>query len=201
MPMKSLRRRVIKSATLALIVVCFVSLTSCKRLSTSKPAEQSAVPSGGSTTPKQCAITFNGDFVNDTAGVIAADSKVKLEQKLDTLKSVGSIDFAVVTVKTTNEQPIADYSLALARCWEVGGSNPDQSGILLLLATDDRKWHMQISRSMEKVLSNDEIQHAAGFMTAQLRHGNYSEGIDQCVDVTIRTIAPRRKFSMDTSSK
>jgi len=201
MPTKSPRRRVTKSATLALIIVCLVGFTSCNRSSTNKPAEQSAVPSGGSTTPNQCAIPFNGDFVNDTAGVIASDSKIKLEQKLDTLKSVGSIDFAVVTVKTTNEQPIADYSLALARCWEVGGSNPDKAGLLLLLATDDRKWHLQISRSMEKVLSNDEIQHAASFMTAQLRQGNYSEGIDECVNATIRTIAPRRKFSMDTSGK
>ena len=199
--MDSPRRQVTRSATLALIAICLISLPACKRNSPNQPGEQSAVPSGGSTTPSPCAIPFNGDFVNDTAGVIAADARVKLEQKLDTLKSVGNIDFAVVTVKTTSEQPIVDYSLALARCWEVGGTNPDKSGLLLLLATDDRKWHMQISRSIEKVLSNDEIQHAASFMTPHLRQGNYSEGIDECVNTTIRTIAPRRKFSMDTSSR
>jgi uncharacterized protein len=125
-----------------------------------------------------------------------SDSRAKLEQKLDTLKSAGSIDFAVVTVKTTGEQPIADYSLALARCWNLGESNPDKLGLLLLLAVDDRKWHMQISRRMEKVLSNDEIQQAAALMTAELRNQNYAQGIDKCVDATIRTIAPRRKFSM-----
>jgi uncharacterized protein len=127
---------------------------------------------------------------------MSSESRAKLEQKLDTLKTAGSIDFAVVTVKTTGEQPIADYSLALARCWDVGGSNPDRSGILLLLAVDDRKWHMQISRRMENVLSNDEIQQAASLMTPELRNKNYAEGIDKCVDATISTIAPRRKFSM-----
>ena len=137
--------------------------------------------------------------MNDSAGVMKSDSKEKLEQKLDSLKSTASIDFAVATVKTTNEQPIADYSLALARCWDVGGSNPDKAGLLLLLAVDDRKWHMQISRSIEKVLSNSEIQEAASLMTPHLRDGNYSEGIDKCVDATIRTMAARRKFSNDLS--
>ena len=183
-------------ATLALVVVCVISLTSCKRISPGNSAEQTVVPGGGSTTPSPCTVPFNGDFVNDSAEVMDSDSRAKLEQKLDTLKTTGSIDFAVVTVKTTGEQPIADYSLALARCWDVGGSNPDKSGILLLLAVDDRKWHMQISRRMENVLSNDEIQQAASYMTPELRDRNYAEGIEKCVDATIRTIAPRRKFSM-----
>jgi uncharacterized protein len=125
-----------------------------------------------------------------------SDSRAKLEQKLDTVKTAGRIDFAVVTVKTTGERSIEDYSLALARCWDLGESNPDKSALLLLLAVDDRKWHMQISRSMEKVLSNDEIQQAAAFMTPELRNQNYAQGIDKCVDATIRTIAPRKKFSM-----
>jgi uncharacterized protein len=183
-------------ATLVLIVVCVISLTSCKRTPPGNSTEQSVVPAGGSSTPSPCSVPFTGDFVNDSAAVMSSESIAKLEQKLDTVKSTGSIDFAVVTVKSTGEQPIADYSLALARCWDVGGSNPDKSGLLLLLAVDDRKWHMQVSRSMEKILSNEEIQEAASFMTPELRNQNYAEGIDKCVDATIRTIAPRRKFSM-----
>jgi uncharacterized membrane protein YgcG len=60
---------------------------------------------------------------------------------------------------------------------------------------------MQVSRSIEKVLSNDEIQEAASRMTPHLREGNYSEGIDKCVDGTISTMAARRKFSIATSSQ
>ena len=188
-----------KSATLILVAVFLMTtLASCNRLSPPQPVEQSSVPSGGSTTPNPCSIPFNGNYVNDSAAVLDGDSENNLEQKLDTLKTTASIDFAVVTVKTTNEQPIAEYSLALARCWDVGGNNPDKSGLLLLLAVDDRKWHMQISRSIEKVLSNDEIQQAASLMTPHLRVGNYSEGVHECVDATIRTMAPRRGFPIDT---
>jgi uncharacterized membrane protein YgcG len=145
-----------------------------------------------------CSISFSGNFVNDTAGVLNDEAETKLEQKLDTLKSAGKIDFAVVTVSTTKDQPIADYSLGLARCWAIGESNPDGAAMLLLLAVDDRKWHMQISRRMEKVLSNVEIQEAGSQMTPHLRERNYPEGVQKFVDATINTIAPRRKFSMDT---
>ena len=194
--MTSRRIHTTNFASLVVVVACLISVTSCKRISPGSSVEQSVAPGGGSTTPRPCTVPFNGDFVNDSAGVMDADSRAKLEQKLDTLKSKGNIDFAVVTVKSTGEQPIADYSLALARCWDLGQTNPDKSGLLLLLAVDDRKWHMQISRSVEKILSNDEIQQAASFMTPELRNQNYAEGVDKCVDATIGTIAPRRKFSM-----
>jgi len=186
----------------ALVSLCLAGcLISCKRISPRKPAEQSTVPVSGSASPAPCSIPFSGNFVNDTAGVLDEDAKNKLEQELDTLKSVGNIDFAVVTLKTTGEQPIADYSLALARCWSIGGQNPDGSGMLMLLAVDDRKWHLQISRSMEKVLSNEEIQDAGSQMTPFLRERKYPEGIDKFVDATISTIAPRKKFSMPANEQ
>ncbi len=114
---------------------------------------------------------------------------------MDLLKRAGKIDFTVVTLKTTGDQEIAAYSLALARCWSIGDSNPDDAGMLLMLAVDDRKWHMQISRSMEKILSNEEIQGAGVEMTPDLRVRNYADGINKFVDTTINTVAPRRKFS------
>ncbi len=198
-PFPNAAQKLATSLMVALALVAFH--TSCNRKSTPVKVEQSSVPSGSSTTPAPCSVEFNGHYVNDVAEVLDAESENRLEQKLDTLKSAGQIDFSVVTIKTTNEQPIADYSLALARCWNVGGHNPDKSGLLLLLAVNDRKWHMQISRAIERVLSNDEIQTAGSRMTPHLRQGNYAEGINECVDGTINTIAPRRGFSMGTAKE
>jgi uncharacterized protein len=164
---------------------------SCSRVS--PVSQQSSLPAA-SPTP-QCSLPFSGNYVNDFAQVMTTDARDKLEQKLDDLKSRANIDFAVVTLETTNEQSIFDYSLALARCWNLGTKNPDGSGLLLMLAVKDRKWHMQISRSIEKVLSNEEIQDAGRLMTARLRVGQYSEGVHECVDATIKTLAGRRGFT------
>jgi uncharacterized protein len=190
---------------LAISVLCAAALigglTSCKRLASNSRTEQSAVPAAGSVSPAQCSIPFDGDFVEDTAGVLNDDARNKLEQKLDTLKSAGKVDFSVVTVSTIKDQEIADYSLALARCWSIGETNPDGAGMLLMLAVDDRRWHLQISRRMEKVLSNEEIQEAGSQMTPHLRERNYPEGIDRFVDATIKTIAARRNFSMPAAEQ
>ncbi len=177
-----------------LLAACLVCALNCKR-ATNTRTEQSAASGNVSASPAPCSIPSNGTFVNDTAEVLTDESRNKLQQKLDLLKRAGKIDFTVVTLKTTGDQEIAAYSLALARCWSIGDSNPDDAGMLLMLAVDDRKWHLQISRSMEKILSNEEIQGAGVEMTPDLRVRNYADGINKFVDTTINTVAPRRKFS------
>ena len=193
--MNSLKRLTLSALVFVCLATCFIG---CKRVLVSKPAEHSIVPAIGGPSPATCSVPFNGNFVNDTAAVLNDEARDKLEQKLDALKAAGKIDFAVVTIKTTDSQSIEEYSLALARCWSLGKTNPDGAGMLLTLAIDDRKWRLEISRSMEKILSNEEIQAAGSQMTIHLRERGYAEGIDKFIDATINTIAPRRKFSMGT---
>src|SRR5688572_27958623 len=191
--MNPLKRLTVSALVSLSLAGCLIS---CKSISPSKPGEQSTVPVSGSASPAPCSIPFSGNFVNDTAGVLDEDAKIKLEQKLDTMKCVGNIDFAAVTLNTTGEKPIADNSLALARCWSIGGQNPDGSGRLMLLAVDVHKWHLQISGSMEKGLTNEEIQYAGIVMTDFLRERNYLEGIDRFVDYITSTLETRRKYTM-----
>jgi hypothetical protein len=54
---------------------------------------------------------------------------------------------------------------------------------------------MQISKSIEKVLSNDEVGDLGKLMTEPFRTGSYAEGINKCVDATIDILAKRRGFS------
>jgi len=70
-------------------------------------------------------------YVNDYAGVIDAATKQRMEAILTALKQEADIEFAVATVKTTGDQNIFDYSLAVARGWGIGSKEADQ-GLLLL---------------------------------------------------------------------
>ena len=49
--------------------------------------------------------------VNDYAGVIDAATKQRLETVLENLKQRANIEVAVVTVKTTGDKDIFDYSI------------------------------------------------------------------------------------------
>src|SRR2546423_11788645 len=79
-------------------------------------------------------------FVNDYANVLDAATKTRLETILKNLRDEHDIEFAVVTVPTTGDQDIFDYTLAVARGWGIGSKESDQAGLILLVAVNDRKY-------------------------------------------------------------
>jgi uncharacterized protein len=175
-------KRKVLTTLLLLFVPLFATITGCSR----NPVTPTA------TEPAKCSLPLPKSAVSDFANVLDQDSKERLEEKLRGLKERSKIDFAIAIIDSTGEKPIFDYSLALARCWDVGAANPDKAGLLLLIAVKDRKWHMQISKSVEKVLSNDDVGDLGSLMTEPFRTGSYAEGINKCVEATIDVLAKRR---------
>jgi uncharacterized membrane protein YgcG len=128
-------------------------------------------------------------FVNDFAGVLDRATKERLEKTLTEFKNARGIEFAVVTVKTTGNLSAFDYSLALMRDWGVG--SPEHGGLLLLVAMKDKRWHIQISRRIEKVLTNEEVGQFGSVMKPSFLEGKYAEGIEKCVDLFIKELTER----------
>lgn len=135
-------------------------------------------------------------FLNDYAKVIDEPTKVRLEMILNNLKQRANIEFAVVTVETTGDEDIFDYSLALARGWGVGAP-PRNDGLLLLIAVKDRKWRMQVSRSLEVDMPNEEVSTLGKLMIEPFRAGKYGEGLTLCVEATIKRLSAQRGFKLD----
>ncbi|HVF56219.1 MAG TPA: TPM domain-containing protein [Pyrinomonadaceae bacterium] len=136
-------------------------------------------------------------FVNDFAGVLDADAKESLESKLREFKERDDVEMAVAVVETTGDQPIFDYSLAVARGWGIGRS-PAGDGALLFIAIKDRKWQIQISRSLEKVLSDDEIKQIGSLMSAPFKEARYGEGVTKCVDAFISALENKRRLPRES---
>jgi len=136
-------------------------------------------------------------FVNDYANVFDSNSKQRLESLLVKLREKANIEFAVVTVDTTNGQPIFDYSLALAREWGVGPKDSSKGGgLLLLLAIKDRQWRLQVSQSLEKDLP-DEICKELGDKSVEMyQQGRYVEGIEKYVNALINRLENVKGFSL-----
>jgi len=88
-------------------------------------------------------------YVNDYAAVVDSASKVRLETTLGNLDRQQQIQFAVVTVDSTEGQEIFDYSLAVARGWGLGAKDVQKPSLLLLVAIKDRKYYTQVSRHLE----------------------------------------------------
>lgn len=136
--------------------------------------------------------------VVDYAHVIDPETRKKLESIYVNLKQRANIEFAVVTVDTTGDQDIFDYSLAVARGWGIGSKGGEKAGFLLLVAIKDRKYFTQVSDHLEGDLNDGlagEIQRER--LVPQFRKANYSQGIYDTVQVYVATLAEKRGFSIE----
>lgn len=132
----------------------------------------------------------------DTAHVIDADTRQKLESIYLNLKERADIEFAVVTVDTTGDKDIFDYSLAVYRGWGIGSKTND--GFLLLVAIKDRKYYTQVGYHLEGDLNDGlvgEIQRE--YLVPQFRKGNYGQGIYDTVQAYVATLAEKRGFTIE----
>jgi uncharacterized protein len=134
----------------------------------------------------------------DYANIIEADTRQRLESIYLNLKDRGNVVYSVLTVQTTGEQDIFDYSLAIARGWGIGPKDAETPSFLLVVAIQDRKYFTQVSQHLEGELPDGlvgRIQRER--LVPAFRQGNYSKGIYDTVQAYVATIASKRGFSVE----
>jgi len=137
-------------------------------------------------------------YVNDYAGVIDRQTKDRLETTLTNLDREQQIQFAVVTVDSTNGQDIFDYSLAVARGWGLGAKDTSKPSLLLLVAIKDRKFQDQVSRHLEGDLPDGLTgQIKRENLVPAFRAGQYGKGLEDTINAYITELAAKRGFSTD----
>jgi uncharacterized membrane protein YgcG len=102
-----------------------------------------------------------------------------LDSALTQVKTDYGVEFVVVTIDSTNDQSLFDYSLALARNWAPGGEN--RKGLVLVLSIKDREWRLQVSRALEKELPDEVCLNLAEAAEELYRQGKYAEGVEAYV--------------------
>lgn len=157
------------------------------------------VDAGAQTTPESpvpLPVPFTP--IVDNANVIDAETKRKLETIYYGLKERANIEFAVVTVDTTGDRDIFDFSLAIARGWGIGAKDGDKAGFLLAVAIQDRKYFTQVSRHVEGDLPDGVIgQVQRQRLVPAFRQGNYSKGIFDTIQAYVATLAAKRGFNIE----
>lgn len=122
-------------------------------------------------------------YVTDGANVIDANTEARLETRLAQIRAQDDVDFAVVTVNTSGGESIFDHSLRLAReRSDLLKNKSGKSGLLLLVATNDRQWRIQITRDLEGKLPNQLLTDLSAPMTDSFKQERYGEGIEKYVE-------------------
>ena len=146
--------------------------------------------------PVPLPVPFNP--IVDNAHVIDAETRARLEQIYRDLKERGDIEYSVVTVDTTGDLDIFDYSLAVARGWGIGSKEGEKAGLLLVVAIQDRKYFTQVSRHIEGDLPDGLVgQIQRERLVPQFRQQNYSKGILDTIEAYVATLGAKRGFSVE----
>lgn len=191
-----------KRSTLLFLFLCLSAVSSsCAATSGNRVSSSSSPEPTPQTENKQAEVKSPlpapTGWVNDYANVFKPESKTRLESELTELKNVFDIEFAVATVETTGGQSIFDYSLAVAKGWGIGPKDTSKGGgLLLMVATKDRQWRLQVSRSLEKDLP-DEVTKKLGDQSLPFyRQGRYEEGIIKYVEAIVERLEEVRRFKL-----
>ncbi|MGI8742489.1 MAG: TPM domain-containing protein [Bryobacteraceae bacterium] len=90
-------------------------------------------------------------YVSDFANVLDADTRAKIEDYCGRVEQSTSVQMALVTVNTLDDQPIEDVANTLYRKWGIGKKGKDE-GVLLLLAIQDHKDRVEVGYGLEPIL-------------------------------------------------
>jgi uncharacterized protein len=127
-------------------------------------------------------------YVTDLAGVIAPDTKVRLEALCLEVETKTGAQIAVVTVRSLNGEGVEDYAVDVYKQFGVG-SKRDNRGVLLLVAPDEHKYRIEVGYGLEPVINDARAGDAGRAMIPWLRQQNYSAGIDAATWMLAKYIA------------
>src|SRR6202171_3907038 len=134
-------------------------------------------------------------YVTDLAGVIAPDTKARLEALCLEVETKTGAQIAVVTVRSLNGESVEDYAVDLYKQLGVG-SKRDNRGVLLLVAPDEHKYRIEVGYGLEPVINDARAGDAGRAMIPWLRQGNYSAGIDAATWALAKYIADDRVVTL-----
>ena len=116
------------------------------------------------------------NYVNDFAGVLDAATTTRLNNVCKQIDDKAHAQIAVVTVKSTDEQDITSYAVALYQKWGIGKKGTDH-GVLILLATQDRKYWTTVGYGLEPILPDGKVGGFGREAVPLLKTGDYSGAV------------------------
>jgi len=116
-------------------------------------------------------------YVSDLAGVIPADTRQRLEALCTELEQKTGAQLAIVTVRSLDGRPVEDYAVELFKHLGVGAKKQD-SGVLLLIAPNDRKYRVEVGYGLEPVINDARSGDAGRAMVPLLRQKEFGSAIE-----------------------
>lgn len=133
-------------------------------------------------------VPFLSGRVVDEAGMIPADVRQRIEQKLAAFEQRTGIQVAVLTVDSLDGAPIEDYSMRVVETWKLGKKGKD-NGVLLLVSKQDRKLRIEVGYGLEGQLTDLKSGRITdNVIRPDFQKGDFGAGIEHGVDAILAAL-------------
>lgn len=126
--------------------------------------------------------------VTDLADLLPPADESALNTRLLAFARENGSQVAVLTVPTTQPEDIFSYSFRVADTWKLGRKGVDD-GVLLVIAVQDRKTHLQVGYGLEGAIPDARAkQILQDIIRPRFQAGDFPGGVNAGVDAAIALI-------------
>lgn len=118
----------------------------------------------------------------DNASLISDGVELNLNQQLMDLSDSTGAQLAILTIPTLEGEVLESYSMKVVEDWKLGSAEKD-TGVLLLIALEERSIRIEVGYGLEGVLTDTKCGLIIRNVIApEFRNGNYQAGIVNAIN-------------------
>jgi uncharacterized protein len=115
-------------------------------------------------------------YVNDFAHVLDPNTIAQLESTCQQVDQKAHAQIAVVTIQSLDGSDIESYAVDLFKQWGIG-SKASNRGVLVLLATQDRHYRIEVGYGLEPILPDGKVGGIGREAVPLLKQGDYNGAV------------------------
>ncbi|MBV8476365.1 MAG: TPM domain-containing protein [Acidobacteria bacterium] len=138
-------------------------------------------------------------YVNDFAQVLSADATTYLEHLCTETDQKAKAQVAVVTIHSLEGSDIESYAVDLYKSWGIG-SKASNRGVLILLATGDHRYRIEVGYGLEPILTDGKVGSFGREAVPLLKQGDYSAAVTLLTQRVTDTIAADASVSLTSQA-
>jgi uncharacterized protein len=135
-------------------------------------------------------------YIDDYADVFSSPAKSEMEDLSRELHNKTKAQVFVVTVNTTEGEPVETFANELFAKWKIGEKKTDR-GVLMLFAIKDHKRWIEVGYGLEGILNDAKVGDIGRTMIPALRAANYDEAVSDGLRQVTQIIANDAGVTLD----
>jgi len=128
------------------------------------------------------------NYVNDFAGVLSEKTKTDLNALCQQIEEKTGDQIAVVTINSTDGEDTFNYAVDLYQKWGIGKKGKD-TGVLILLAVQDRKYYINVGYGLEGTLPDGKVGGFGREAVPYLKADDYNGAVNLLTSRVAQVIA------------